>query len=182
MSKTRRYNKRGGFIEHVTNSISTSSKGALDTVNKSASDAGNSIGSFFSNGYNSLFGTKKTDNTYKPSYNSVSSYSNNPSYNNSSSYTNAPSYSNMLSSTRLPSTTIPTSNSSLYNSISGGRRIKRRRGTKKNYFGGNVIPNRSLNNIASHASPISGIKTAKPCSWVGGKSKRYRRQRKSRKV
>jgi hypothetical protein len=30
-------------------------------------------------------------------------------------------------------------------------------------------------NVASNASPISGIKTAQPHNWVGGKTKKYRK-------
>ena len=46
----------------------------------------------------------------------------------------------------------------------GGRRRRKRGGTGNSYF--------SLKNLASVANPISGILTAKPQVWVGGKTRK----------
>ena len=67
-----------------------------------------------------------------------------------------------------------------FGSFFGGRK---HRGTRKMHRGGKYVSNTSLSNLASNASPINGINTAKPCSWVGGKrkSRKGRHPRKTRK-
>jgi hypothetical protein len=58
----------------------------------------------------------------------------------------------------------------------------KRRRTKRSKRGGNYSPNISQTNLASSASPISGIQTAKALTWVGGKTRRRNsRRNKSRK-
>jgi hypothetical protein len=60
--------------------------------------------------------------------------------------------------------------SSTTSSVGGKRKSRRIRG-------GDYTANSNLTNIASHAAPVSGIETPKPCNWVGGR-KRTRRHRK----
>lgn len=58
----------------------------------------------------------------------------------------------------------------------------KRRRTKRSKRGGNYSPNISQTNLASSASPISGIQTAKALTWVGGKTRRRNsRRNRSRK-
>jgi len=178
-TKIRKYHKRGGFLENFTKSmnsgvsnISSSSKGALDTINKSANDAGNSIGNFFSSGYDKVFGNKNSTSSMPSS----SSYSNS-SYSNSLPTTTNTSLTSNSSISSSPSSNILSSNYS--STVYGGRR--RKHGTKKMYRGGSYVSNTNLNNLASNALPISGIKTAQPSTWVGGKRK-SRKGRKSRKT
>jgi hypothetical protein len=59
---------------------------------------------------------------------------------------------------------------------SGGKK-KRSRGKRGGYSA-----NTPLNNIASSASPYKGVETAQPHNWVGGKSKRGGRRRKTRRT
>jgi hypothetical protein len=60
----------------------------------------------------------------------------------------------------------------------GGKRKQTRRGKR----GGSFSPNMSQTNLASSASPVSGIQTVKAQTWVGGKTrKRNNRHNKSRK-
>jgi len=190
MPKTIKYhkNKRGGFLENFTKSmnshasnISNSSKSALDTINKSASDTKNSIGNFFSSGYNKVFGNKNSTSSMPYSSSTMPS---NTMPSSSSSSSSMPSSS---SSSSMPSSSIPLNNASqssnilsnnYSSSLSGGRKHRR---TRKTHRGGKYVSNTILNNIASNASPINGINAAKPCSWVGGK-KKSRKSRKSRKT
>jgi len=78
MPKSRKYNKRGGFLENTSTNINsglntakTHGTNALNTINKSANDAGKSIGDFFTNGYNKFFG-KKEQTTFNPYSSSLS--------------------------------------------------------------------------------------------------------------
>lgn len=58
----------------------------------------------------------------------------------------------------------------------------KRRRTRRSRRGGSYSPNISQTNLASSASPISGIQTAKALTWVGGKTRRRKsRSNKSRK-
>jgi hypothetical protein len=59
---------------------------------------------------------------------------------------------------------------------SGGKK-RRSRGKRGGYSA-----NTPLNNIASSASPYKGVETAQPHNWVGGKSKRGGRRRKTRRT
>lgn len=123
MPKSRKYNKRGGFLQNIGLSSSYGGDGVVDTISKSANDAGNSIGNFFSGTYHKVFGKKEEPN-----------------------------------------------------GLVGGRRRRRRTRKTRKMYGGNFTANTSLSNIASKASPISGIQTAKPCSWTGGKKTKKRRR------
>jgi hypothetical protein len=66
--------------------------------------------------------------------------------------------------------------STTYGTPTGGRKRTRRRHMR----GGNFKDNTPTTGLAAHASPISGVKTAQPHNWVGGKTKR-RRHSKSRR-
>ena len=56
----------------------------------------------------------------------------------------------------------------------------KKRHTRKR--GGGFTPNMSQTNLASTASPVSGIQTVKAQTWVGGKTRRrINRHKKSRK-
>jgi hypothetical protein len=71
--------------------------------------------------------------------------------------------------TTIPSTTTtmtPTTTSM------GGRRSRRHKG--------GYSASHSVSNLASRASPFSGSKTAQPQVWLGGKSRKLRKSKKSR--
>lgn len=67
------------------------------------------------------------------------------------------------STSTYPSTTSTTSTTPMTTSTYGGRRTRKRRHMR----GGN---------LAMTAAPISDIKTVKPHSMVGGRSRRYKRR------
>ena len=62
-----------------------------------------------------------------------------------------------------PSTTYPSTTSTL-----GGKRKRSRK------MRGGFSDNTPTTGLAAHASPISGIKSAQPHNWVGGKTKKRR--------
>lgn len=126
MTKSKKYNKRGGFW----NQASRGGSNVIDSISDGADNAGTGIQNFFSSGYDKLFNKK-------PSSTSTG-----------------------LSSTGLSST----------GSTTGGGR-KRRGGSTKGY--------NSLTNLASTASPVKGMYTAKAHNWVGGKTRRRRRKKRS---
>jgi hypothetical protein len=174
MPKTRRYNKKGGFLENTTNSInsginsginsiSSTGKSAIDIINKSANDAGNGINS----GINSISTTgKNAIDTINKSANDAG---------NSIGNFFSSGYNKIFGKKEQNNYLVPSTN---YSSLSGGKKTRRR---KK--YGGKVVANTNLTNIAANAYPVSGIRTAKPCSWVGGKTKRRRiKKSKSRRV
>ena len=130
MPKSRKYNKRGGFLQNTGLTSNYGGNNVVDTVSKTTNDAGKSISDFFSGTYNKVFGKKEQTNGL----------------------------------------TI------------GGRRKRRRTRRTQKLYGGNFKANTNLNNIASKASPISGIQTAKPCSWTGGKKTKKRRSRSRRRL
>jgi len=68
--------------------------------------------------------------------------------------------------TSYGSTSTPTT----YGTPTGGRKRTRRRHMR----GGNFKDNTPTTGLAAHASPISGVKTAQPHNWVGGRTKRHR--------
>lgn len=121
MTKSKKYNKRGGFW----NQASRGGTNVIDSISDGADNAGTGIQNFFSSGYDKLF-NKKPSST----------------------------------STGLSST----------GSTTGGGR-KRRGGSTKGYT--------SLTNLASTASPVRGMYTAKAHNWVGGKTRRRRRKKRS---
>ena len=61
-----------------------------------------------------------------------------------------------------PSTTYPSTTSTL-----GGKRKRSRK------MRGGFSDNTPTTGLAAHASPISGIKSAQPHNWVGGKTKKH---------
>ena len=137
MTKSKKYNKRGGFW----NEASQTGTNAINSISDSADKAGTGIQDFFSSGYDKLF--KK-----KPA-----------------------------STTSMISSGISNTGSSISNGISsigattGGGRRRKRGGSTKGYT--------SLTNIASTASPVRGMYTAKAHNWVGGKTRRRRRRKRS---
>jgi hypothetical protein len=73
-------------------------------------------------------------------------------------------------------TSYGSSTPTTYGTPTGGRKKTRRRHMR----GGNFKDNTPTTGLAAHASPISGVNTAQPHNWVGGKTKR-RRHSKSRR-
>ena len=61
-----------------------------------------------------------------------------------------------------PSTTYPSTTSTL-----GGKRKRSRK------MRGGFSDNTPTTGLAAHASPISGVKSAQPHNWVGGKTKKH---------
>lgn len=82
-------------------------------------------------------------------------------------------YTPVGSSTLTYAPTTPTSTSTY---TMGGRKRRRTRRMR----GGNFTDNISTTNLASNASPISGIPTAQPHNWVGGRRTRRHRHRRSK--
>jgi hypothetical protein len=77
------------------------------------------------------------------------------------------------SSYTTPSTyTSPSTNVTPTYTTGGRKRSRKMRG--------GYHPNSSTTNIAFTAAPISGIKTAQPHNWVGGKTRRHRKGKHSR--
>lgn len=111
--------------------------------------------------------TQSTSDLYEKSKQSVSN-----TYNSMTQSTPTTSSSSSSSSS---SSYIPSMSTTSY----GGRKRRKMRKMR----GGNVSDNISLNNLASRAAPIDGIKTAQPQVWVGGKrtKRRTRKHRKSRR-
>jgi hypothetical protein len=135
MSKSKKYNKRGGFW----NQASRGGTNVIDSISDGADNAGTGIQNFFSSGYDKLFNKKPSSTT---------------------------SSSTGLSTTGLSSSTTGLSSTG---STTGGGRKKR----------GGTMGYTSLTNIASTASPVKGMYTAKAHNWVGGKTRRRRRKKRS---
>jgi hypothetical protein len=87
-----------------------------------------------------------------------------------SAATNA--YTSATTSSSTPSSYTPTTSVTPTYTTGGKKRSRKMRGGYR--------PNSSLTNLASSASPISGIKNAQPHNWVGGKTKRHRKHKHSR--
>jgi len=68
--------------------------------------------------------------------------------------------------------TTPTTNVTPTYTTGGRKRSRKMRGGYQ--------PNSSTTNMAFTAAPISGIKTAQPHNWVGGKTRRHRKHKHSR--
>lgn len=144
--KQRRSKKRGGFWPFTSSDTTTSNVG-YGTSTENSGNMMSSIGSSIGNYWN------------KAKEGASSLFNSNT---------------NAGLSTYTPTTTsyTPMSNSSVpppppYNPPPYGGR-KSRRKMRAGYK-----PNVSLTNIASHAAPFSGI-TARPHTWVGGKTRRRR--------
>jgi hypothetical protein len=86
----------------------------------------------------------------------------------------ASTYTPVGSSTLTYAPTTPTSTSTY---TMGGRKRRRTRRMR----GGNFTDNMPTTGLAAHAEPISGIPTAQPHNWVGGKRTRRHRRSKSRR-
>lgn len=126
--------------------------GFLDSLSNSISSGWNSV----SQGASSMW--DKTKNAASSAYSSAS---------NTYSSATTPSLSTPTSS--APSTVIPDTSTPMYpSSATGGKKRK----TKK--MRGGYSSNTMLTGLAASASPISGIKTAQPHHWVGGRTKRRR--------
>lgn len=70
--------------------------------------------------------------------------------------------------------TSNTSNTNVVPAAYGGRTRRKHRSSKR---GGSYIANTPTTGIASHASPISDVKTVQAHNWVGGKSRRCHHKR-----
>jgi hypothetical protein len=74
----------------------------------------------------------------------------------------------------------PTYSSTTFSTTGGKRKSRKRMKYSVKKGGSHIKDYLPLNNIASNASPVYGITSAKPHQWVGGKNKRMKRG-KSRK-
>ena len=126
--------------------------GFLESLSSTLSSWGSSISQSASDAYN------KTKNAASSAYNSATT----PSYTASST----PSY----TASSTPSYTAPATNNTSY-TPSGSYGGKKRKSKKMR---GGYIP---LTGLAANAAPISGIKTAEPHNWVGGKKSRKNKRR-----
>ena len=126
--------------------------GFWDSLKNSISSGINSLSQGATNAWNT---TKKAS---EQAYDSAkSSLSGTPSYNASPSY---------MSSSSASSYTAPS-----MGQYQGGQRKRSRK------MRGGYKDNISLTGLASSAAPVSGISTAKPHNWVGGKTRRDKRHR-----
>ena len=79
--------------------------------------------------------------------------------------------------TSTETTYTPTTNTeTTYTSTSGGKKTKKRHRKMRGGFSDNT----PTTGLAATASPISGIKSAQPHNWVGGKTKRHRKNKKTK--
>jgi hypothetical protein len=81
-------------------------------------------------------------------------------------------YTSATSSSTTPSSYTPTTSVTPTYTTGGRKRSRKMRGGYQ--------PNSSTTNLAFAASPISGIKSAQPHNWVGGKTKRHRKHKQSK--
>lgn len=86
----------------------------------------------------------------------------------SSAYSSATTPASVPAIPTQPSTGIPPAPTPVSVSVSGGKRRRTRK------MRGGYSSNTMLTGLAASASPISGIKTAQPHHWVGGRTKRRR--------
>ena len=121
--------------------------GFLDSLGSTLSSWGSSISQSASDAYN------KTKNAASSAYSSVTT----PSYSSSTT----PSYTTSSYSAPLTNNT-----SYMPSSSYGGKKGKSRK------MRGGYSNNIALTGLAANASPISGIKSAEPHNWVGGKKSR----------
>ena len=82
--------------------------------------------------------------------------------------------------TPTPTTSSTTTSTETYNPsytpTMGGKKTKRRH----RKMSGGFSDNTPTTGLAANAAPISGIKSAQPHNWVGGKTKRHRKSRHSK--
>jgi len=155
----KKYTKKGG--------------GLWDSFGTTFGNFKNSITSGASNLWNK---TKKATSMNSQASNN---YDTSSSYNAQASTTLPPqtsSYNSPTPSYSVPSNSYDYSTNS-YTPTNGGSKRKYRNSRKRYYKRGGYNSNTSLNNLASTASPISNIQTAKAHHWVGGKSKRTRKSK-----
>ena len=119
--------------------------GFLESLSGTLSSWGSSISQSASNAYN------KTKNAASSAYSSVTT----PTTSTSTSYT-------PTSTSYTPTSTASYTPSGAY----GGKKGKSRK------MRGGYSNNIALTGLAANASPISGIKSAEPHNWVGGKKSR----------
>jgi len=123
--------------------------GFLESLSSTLSSWGSSISQSASDAYN------KTKNAASSAYSSATT----PSYTSSTT----PAYTSSSYSAPL-TTNTPYTPSSSY----GGKKRKSRK-----MRGGYI----ALNGLAANAAPISGIKSAEPHNWVGGKKSRKNKRK-----
>ena len=122
--------------------------GFLESLSGTLSSWGSSISQSASDAYN------KTKNAASSAYSSATTPTSSTSY-TSTSYT-------PTSTSYTPTSTTSYTPSGAY----GGKKGKSRK------MRGGYSNNSALTGLAASASPISGIKSAEPHNWVGGKKSR----------
>jgi hypothetical protein len=122
--------------------------GFLESLSGTLSSWGSSISQSASNAYN------KTKNAASSAYSSATT----PTSTTSTSYTPT----STTSTSYTPTSTTSYTPSGAY----GGKKGKSRK------MRGGYSNNIALTGLAANASPISGIKSAEPHNWVGGKKSR----------
>ncbi len=134
--------------------------GFLESLGSTLSGWGSSISQSASNAYN------KTKNATSSAYSSATTPTTSTSYTPTSTPTTSTSYTPTSTPTSTPTTSTSTTSSGAY----GGKKRKSRK------MRGGYSNNVALNSLAANASPISGIKSAEPHNWVGGKKSRKNRR------
>ena len=135
--------------------------GFLESLGSTLSGWGSSISQSASNAYN------KTKNATSSAYSSATTPTTSTSYTPTSTPTTSTSYTPTSTPTTRPTTSTSTSTPS---GAYGGKKRKSRK------MRGGYSNNVALNSLAANASPISGIKSAEPHNWVGGKKSRKNRR------
>jgi hypothetical protein len=134
--------------------------GFLESLGSTLSGWGSSISQSASNAYN------KTKNATSSAYSSATTPTTSTSYTPTPTSTSTPTTSTSHTPTTRPTTSTSTTSSGAY----GGKKRKSRK------MRGGYSNNVALNSLAANASPISGIKSAEPHNWVGGKTSRKNRR------
>jgi hypothetical protein len=114
----------------------------------------------------SLFGTKNNSYSNKSQGQSNSMFSN---------WFGSPSNTGSTYGTDYPSSNTGYGTGSTGYGRGGGKSRKHRRHMKGGYK-----DNISTTNLAANAAPFSGTPTAKPHTWVGGKTRKHRKHRHSK--
>jgi hypothetical protein len=127
--------------------------GFLESLGSTLSGWGSSISQSASDAYN------KTKNATSSAYSSATTPTSTTSYTPTSTSTTTTSY--------TPTSTTSYTPSGAY----GGKKGKSRK------MRGGYSNNNASTGLAANASPISGIKSAEPHNWVGGKKSRKNKRR-----
>ena len=161
----KKYTKKGGGL---WDSFGTTFGNLKNSITSGASDLWNKTKKATS-GMNN-----QSSNNYNPSnsYNSTTTNDYGYSSPNSSTTSSLQSSYNSPSNSNYDSPPVPS-----YASSNGGSKRKYKHVSKKYKKRGGYGSNTSLTNLASTASPISNIRTAKAHHWVGGKLKRTRKSK-----